>query len=60
MPDDMRGGELEIYPFDVGYPVKTDAAVIRQHAKKVVPEQNTLVRFRGNDEHKALAAFPGN
>mmetsp|Transcript_25117 Transcript_25117/g.51608 ORF Transcript_25117/g.51608 Transcript_25117/m.51608 type:complete len:367 (-) Transcript_25117:104-1204(-) len=52
VPDDMRGGELEIYPFDVGYPVKTDAAVIRQHAKKVVPEQNTLVRFRGDSFHR--------
>lgn len=47
VPEDMVGGELEMFPYGTGYP-EFEAAP----EKKVTPKENTLVTFRGDAFHQ--------
>ena len=47
VPEDMVGGELEMFPYGMGYP-EFEAAP----EKKVTPKENTLVTFRGDAFHQ--------
>ena len=47
VPEDMVGGELEMFPYGTGYP-EFEAAP----GKKVTPKENTLVTFRGDAFHQ--------
>ena len=48
VPEDMVGGELEMFPYGTGYP-EFEAAP----EKKVTPKENTLVTFRGAACHQS-------